>query len=277
MSSQVSVASVYQAVIEDVIKNIKEEFVQEGLDEQVLVDLQQLWQSKLAMARVIPHKDEPFKTELDEMQHYSSRILQGTGNAGPATGYMADLGPGFGAPATTWNQKATVAPSSIQFSMGSRTHQAPELPQDDGPSDCAASESQSAPQTKTVTQLVAQRTQRNTIAQLDGNDSGDEEDDEYEDVEDHTKQEDHKTHHRPTVREDGEEGEEDEDLGSGDDDEGDSEEDEEAAEEDVSVIICQYEKVHRTKNKWKTQLKDGVMHINGKDYVFSKAQGDFEW
>ncbi|NXR83327.1 TF2AY factor, partial [Pycnonotus jocosus] len=44
-----------------------------------------------------------------------------------------------------------------------------------------------------------------------------------------------------------------------------------------NVIVCQYEKIHRTKNKWKFYLKDGVMSIEGKDHVFAKAVGDAEW
>nr|XP_021395864.1 TFIIA-alpha and beta-like factor [Lonchura striata domestica] len=44
-----------------------------------------------------------------------------------------------------------------------------------------------------------------------------------------------------------------------------------------NVIVCQYEKIHRSKNKWKFYLKDGVMSIEGKDHVFSKATGDAEW
>ncbi|NWV88773.1 TF2AY factor, partial [Machaerirhynchus nigripectus] len=44
-----------------------------------------------------------------------------------------------------------------------------------------------------------------------------------------------------------------------------------------NVIVCQYEKIHRTKNKWKFCLKDGVMSIEGKDHVFAKATGDAEW
>ncbi len=63
------------------------------------------------------------------------------------------------------------------------------------------------------------------------------------------------------------------------------------------VIVCQYNKVNfivflsiftffkqeaflkitRIKNKWKFQLQDGIMNINGKDYLFSKATGDAEW
>ncbi|XP_063300010.1 TFIIA-alpha and beta-like factor [Pelobates fuscus] len=44
-----------------------------------------------------------------------------------------------------------------------------------------------------------------------------------------------------------------------------------------NVIVCQYDKIHRSKNKWKFYLKDGVMCFGGKDYVFSKAIGEAEW
>ncbi|NWV22190.1 TF2AY factor, partial [Origma solitaria] len=44
-----------------------------------------------------------------------------------------------------------------------------------------------------------------------------------------------------------------------------------------NVIVCQYDKIQRTKNKWKFYLKYGVMSIESKDHVFSKATGDAEW
>ncbi|XP_067319338.1 TFIIA-alpha and beta-like factor [Anolis sagrei] len=44
-----------------------------------------------------------------------------------------------------------------------------------------------------------------------------------------------------------------------------------------NIIVCQYDKVQRSKNRWKFYLKDGVMCFEGKDYVFSKAVGDAEW
>ncbi|KAL8185143.1 UNVERIFIED_CONTAM: hypothetical protein K2H54_041359 [Gekko kuhli] len=44
-----------------------------------------------------------------------------------------------------------------------------------------------------------------------------------------------------------------------------------------NIIVCQYDKVQRSKNRWKFYLKDGVMCFGGKDYVFSKAVGDAEW
>ncbi|XP_063157766.1 TFIIA-alpha and beta-like factor [Candoia aspera] len=44
-----------------------------------------------------------------------------------------------------------------------------------------------------------------------------------------------------------------------------------------NIIVCQYDKVQRSKNRWKFYLKDGVMCFGGKDYIFSKAIGDAEW
>ncbi|XP_066517313.1 TFIIA-alpha and beta-like factor isoform X2 [Hoplias malabaricus] len=44
-----------------------------------------------------------------------------------------------------------------------------------------------------------------------------------------------------------------------------------------NVIVCQYDKIHRSKNRWKFYLKDGVMCYAGKEYVFSKAVGEAEW
>lgn len=45
------------------------------------------------------------------------------------------------------------------------------------------------------------------------------------------------------------------------------------------VIMARYEKVERvkTQNKWKIVLKDGIVCVGGKEYIFSKCTGDFEW
>ncbi|KAG9255967.1 transcription factor IIA, alpha/beta subunit [Emericellopsis atlantica] len=43
------------------------------------------------------------------------------------------------------------------------------------------------------------------------------------------------------------------------------------------MMLCMYDKVQRVKNKWKCTLKDGVLTVNGKEYVFHKATGEYEW
>lgn len=40
------------------------------------------------------------------------------------------------------------------------------------------------------------------------------------------------------------------------------------------IIILQ---ISRTRNKWKFHLKDGIMNMNGEDYLFQRANGDAEW
>lgn len=44
-----------------------------------------------------------------------------------------------------------------------------------------------------------------------------------------------------------------------------------------NVILCQYEKVVRRGNKWRFSFKNGVMKVNGIDYVFARMYGSAEW
>ncbi|XP_010262591.1 PREDICTED: transcription initiation factor IIA large subunit-like [Nelumbo nucifera] len=43
------------------------------------------------------------------------------------------------------------------------------------------------------------------------------------------------------------------------------------------LVLAQFDKVTRTKSKWKCTLKDGIMHINDKDILFTKATGEFDF
>ncbi|KAJ5725320.1 Transcription factor IIA alpha/beta subunit [Penicillium malachiteum] len=53
--------------------------------------------------------------------------------------------------------------------------------------------------------------------------------------------------------------------------------DADADESEGQVMLCTYDKVQRVKNKWKCTLKDGILTSGGKEYVFHKGQGEFEW
>ncbi|OAL38966.1 hypothetical protein AYO20_01717 [Fonsecaea nubica] len=79
---------------------------------------------------------------------------------------------------------------------------------------------------------------------------------------------------------------------TGDDDDADEDEDainsdlddpddlaanEENGENTDQVMLCTYDKVQRVKNKWKCTLKDGILRVEGNEYVFHKGQGEFEW
>ncbi|KAI1870882.1 hypothetical protein JX265_005922 [Neoarthrinium moseri] len=63
------------------------------------------------------------------------------------------------------------------------------------------------------------------------------------------------------------------DLDDSDDNVDDDDEDDDGGQ----IMLCMYDKVQRVKNKWKCVLKDGVLSVNGRDYVFHKASGEYEW
>lgn len=62
-----------------------------------------------------------------------------------------------------------------------------------------------------------------------------------------------------------------------DDSEDELKDDGEEDEGEIDIVFCVYDKVQRVKNKWKTVFKDGMIHINGRDYLFAKCNGEFEW
>lgn len=67
-----------------------------------------------------------------------------------------------------------------------------------------------------------------------------------------------------------------EELGSDLDDE--SEDDVEQGGADIDdIVLCLYEKVQRTRNRWRCSFKAGIAHIGNNDFAFNKANGDFEW
>lgn len=75
-----------------------------------------------------------------------------------------------------------------------------------------------------------------------------------------------------------------------DSDTGDEEDADEGGAGESDIVFCTYDKVcsflyldivpgcnflqvARVKNKWKCILKDGMIHVNGRDYLFAKCTG----
>ncbi|KAE8711441.1 serine/arginine repetitive matrix protein 1-like isoform X1 [Hibiscus syriacus] len=70
----------------------------------------------------------------------------------------------------------------------------------------------------------------------------------------------------------------DEPLNEDDDDEDDLDDVDQGEELNTQhLVLAQFEKVTRTKSRWKCTLKDGIMHINNKDILFNKATGEFDF
>jgi transcription initiation factor TFIIA large subunit len=64
-----------------------------------------------------------------------------------------------------------------------------------------------------------------------------------------------------------------------DDDDDDVDDADQGDEEPATnhLVLAQFDKVTRSKNKWKCTLKDGIMHLNNRDILFVKATGEFEF
>ncbi|KAK3925625.1 Transcription initiation factor IIA subunit 1 [Frankliniella fusca] len=114
----------------------------------------------------------------------------------------------------------------------------------------------------------------NTISQLDGALDTSEEEDDDDDDDDDFDEDDDMDEHEDDENNENEGGAEEEPLNSEDDV---SDDDPQDLFDTENVVVCQYDKITRTRNKWKFYLKDGIMNLNGKDFVFQRATGDAEW
>lgn len=116
------------------------------------------------------------------------------------------------------------------------------------------------------------------VHQVDGiydtSDDDDDEDDDDDDDMDDDDDDDDDDNKEDEENEEAENGVEEDPLNSEDDvSEGDNTD----LFDTDNVVVCQYDKINRSRNKWKFYLKDGIMNLSGRDYIFQKANGDAEW
>ncbi|KAJ3176421.1 listerin E3 ubiquitin protein ligase 1 [Geranomyces variabilis] len=242
---------VYTHVINEVCDAMSATFAETGVGQNVLAELRQVWKQKISHARI---------AEFEFVEEYEGQYQPyddgGNGAFYPADG--VDQSASFAAAA---NLVALAAASATTAGLG-------RLPQEDGAGDDEVLDpASSAPADPGLSQrdidalvhklwmkkraaeaqgLAAHRKSKR-IGQHDGVDDDDDEDDD----------------------DDNDDGGINSDL-----DDDDSEDD---SYDPQHLILCQYEKVNRVKNKWKCALKDGIITVNGRDYVFNKANGEFEW
>ncbi|KAM7395746.1 hypothetical protein PAMA_007159 [Pampus argenteus] len=162
---------------------------------------------------------------------------------------------------STQVMQAAMAPQPGQAATAAQVQQVQQV------QGAAAPQAQQQPQAQAQAQPQAQ--QPPMMLQVDG--AGDTSSEEDEDEEEEYDEDDDEE----KDKDGGEDGQVEEEPLNSEDDVSD-EEDQELFDTE-NVVVCQYDKIHRSKNKWKFHLKDGIMNLNGRDYVFSKAIGDAEW
>ncbi|EFX79440.1 hypothetical protein DAPPUDRAFT_304824 [Daphnia pulex] len=333
-ANQALVSKLYRGVIEDVINGVREAFLDEGIDEAVLLELKQNWENKLQSSKAIDPVTDPAETSLQSKLQQRSSLPSKAGQQASSTAPANNSTPQQAAstakqpaaaaqtPATTPNAAtgaattaAAAAPATTTVRMvpvqitvppqaGVTGHTAAKsitvhVPAHALQGGAAGAQLQTILSSPAVTaalslpvemattvlqqhinnalQSTAARSQSRTdnggVTQLDGpGDSSDDDDDVEDDDDDDVEEED--DHDDEEIDADNEENADEEPLNSEDDV---TDDDPSVLFETDNVVVCQYDKITRSRNRWKFHLKDGIMNINGRDYVFQKANGDAEW
>ncbi|KAF9653969.1 transcription factor IIA, alpha/beta subunit [Thelephora ganbajun] len=255
MSNKI-VPTIYRAIIDDVVAAMKTEFDEYGVSEDVLADLQHKWETKVIASHVadfespsvaqqqpVPPRNYPPPQPMIPHYQHPYTALPGPGQATVKTEPMDSryILNAYALPPLPGPQipgrPPTTQPPVLTYPPQPPLP-GPKIPQVDGPSS-SGSDSPSPP-------TFAPRSQHPSLPQPP----------------------------QPTSAP------ADNEAINSDLDDSDSEEEEDAQEDgpgDGDIVFCTYDKVARVKNKWKCILKDGMIHVNGKDYLFAKCTGEFEW
>merc|ERR1719423_391271 len=179
---------------------------------------------------------------------------------------------------TLWTQKLKLSPSQLDEELMAK-HDQEDSDADDEEDEVIAGPSSASLEPRSAEagsshirkrkRVLKKKVSKKMLPQVDGpNDSSDDDDDIDNDDDDDGDLD------GIDDDDDGEDGADEEPLGSNDDI---SDEDPSDLFNTANVVVCQWDKIGRARNKWKFHLKDGIMNLNGKDYVFQKAIGEAEW
>lgn len=62
----------YNTVIEDVISGVRESFIDEGVDEQVLQELKQIWETKLMSSKAVELNPDPPEPQVPQINTHKT-------------------------------------------------------------------------------------------------------------------------------------------------------------------------------------------------------------
>ncbi|EGV63226.1 transcription factor IIA subunit alpha [Yamadazyma tenuis] len=268
--SNIEASKLYEAIIEEVINDSRQDFENSGVDENTLQELKKIWQEKLTQSQVSRFTWDDEAHAAAGQQGLQSNRTPSLGNHDIKQELQDDLlisnDYGLGADQQlSYSNEVNLNNTNVNNhddigiqipNIGnsqsfkdeyddSNGLMLPNVTQTDG-----ASASQSFEMTIYTNNPKKVLSQLQKVNQVDG-ELGVMYGDEFNDSDD---------------------------INSDLDDDLDSDRsDDEDNDLDGHIMLCLYDKVQRIKNKWKCSLKEGIASINGRDYVFQKATGESEW
>ncbi|KAF7289916.1 Transcriptional factor IIA alpha/beta subunit [Mycena indigotica] len=270
MSNKV-VPNIYRAVIDDVINALKPEFEDYGVDDSILELLQHKWESKMIASRVAD-----FSNATEGLTATSQKPQQPQIPVLAAPHYPTYIPPNAASQGRVQTQP--IKPEPLDARFGTPQYQLPPLPGPTLPSHLAFPSA--IPHLQHPVGHPVQGQQMYRINQVDGPSASSDEEDYDEEVPIGPPRPAHPSVSVPAPSKSNISEEVDPEAITSDLDDSDTEneEDKEDANAVVTdVVFCTYDKVARVKNKWKCVLKDGMIHTGGKDFLFARCTGEFEW
>ncbi|KAH9929585.1 transcription factor IIA alpha/beta subunit [Epithele typhae] len=284
--------SIYRAVIDDVIANIKPEFDDFGVPEDVLADLQSKWEAKVIASHVAdfePTQAQPPPVPAHPSYPPHPMHTMPHGHYPPHTAYAPPPHP----MQVPGQPHVKTEPVDNRYMLSATAYGIPPLPgpqlsaRPGGPSQPSyapmngrpANAASQAPAPPTARYPPATNGQPPRIPQVDGPSSSESESPSPPPSQGYAPRSSHPSLPQPSQSTAAPQAEDLEAINSDlDDSDSDNEQDGiEGGAADSDIVFCTYDKVARVKNKWKCVLKDGMIHVNGKDYLFAKCTGEFEW
>lgn len=244
------VRGVYMEIIDEVAIHMRQTFLDEGVDEQVLLDLKRKWAENLEESGALVPRENPLAAQTTTADaDPNTTTTTTTSAAAPAADTAAPTANAAAAAAATRGAFYPHASASAAAATTTTT------------ATTTTAEQVSALEARAPESYGGFKQADNEVAavaaalpQTDGADGGD----------------------GSSAEAGGGEiiGSRDEATSS----EEESSEEEEEDEESTNYIICQWERIRkRTTHKWGASLSSGIMHLNGKDFMFNKCLGEYTW
>ncbi|KIY70647.1 hypothetical protein CYLTODRAFT_419602 [Cylindrobasidium torrendii FP15055 ss-10] len=275
MSNKI-VPNVYRAVIDDVITTVKSEFEDFGVSEDILATLQAKWEEKIIASHVAE-----FETPQQQQIHQPPPPPAAAPYSIPQSMLMQNHH--YYAAAMHAQHPVKTEPVDSRYMLAPQMQYAMQsLP---GPSlghlrPPPAMQGHGAPISFNQPISAAQQQARppaqpqRQIPQVDGPSDDSDDSDDQPTFAPHSNHPSLPKPSQPSTST------QESDAINSDLDDSDTEneaDNEDAGGADSDIVFCTYDKVARVKNKWKLTLKDGMIHVNGKDYLFQKCSGELEW
>lgn len=247
-------------VINQVVAGVRETFADTGLDQAVLIRLEKLWVSKLMDQQEGAWQPTATAGKSGEMPA-ASKVVSRKGSTTRGRGVRE-----------RWEQAPKKTALGGKDGADLKLKKLEVKTKETNSSSAKGAQSEEG-KARTRKKKDGSEEATESIIQLDGNaeHNGSSDDDDELGLDDDSDDEDSDGSDESSEDEGENLGDE---LGSDDDI---SDEDASELFDTSNVVVCQYDRISKSRNKWKFNLKNGVMNLDGRDYTFLRATGEAVW